>query len=60
MDALTKKNPCSDNRMKSVLIPSPYAGVKMLLTGTEAEQLFLILEQADSAFRTNKLLDLFI
>ncbi|UAY52487.1 DUF6686 family protein [Ferruginibacter albus] len=45
--------------VKSIIIPTPYTGVKILLTQQELQKLHAMLENADSEIKALALLDLF-
>ncbi len=59
LNKLMEKDPLKVNDIKSIIIPTPYVGIRMLLTRIELAQFSDILEQADNEVKAIALLELF-
>ena len=53
------QQPCINNRVRSLLIPTPCEGVKFVLSPRELEEYSNILEQADAELHSLEMIKLF-
>ncbi len=56
---MTEDNYCENENSKSVVLATPYYGIKILLTRQELKQLNSMLEEADVEEKTQSLINLF-
>lgn len=56
---ITTKISYENENSKSILIPTPYQGVRILLTRAELQQLYTMLDEADVEEKSQSLISLF-
>ncbi|WJK49559.1 hypothetical protein [Danxiaibacter flavus] len=49
----------AEELQQSVAVPTPHKGIRLLLSGKEIEQVYCMLENADTGWRSQQLLELF-